>query len=78
MLDGKKLYHLRAINILLIELLLGQFLEETTSEWVLDGRGRFRWMGAGGDRNGWDKGFCGGFMDVRLEIKSCHFLSPYF
>jgi len=39
---------LRAINILLIELLLGQFLEETTSEWVLDGRGRFRWMGVGG------------------------------
>lgn len=31
-------------------------------------------------RDGWDKEFCGGFMDVRLEIKSksYHFLSPYF
>lgn len=57
MLDGKKLYHLRAINILLIELLLGQFLEETTSEWVLDGRGRFRWMGVGGTGMAGTKGF---------------------
>ena len=38
---------MRAINILLIELLLGQFLE-TTSEWVLDGRGKFRWLGLWG------------------------------
>lgn len=41
---------MRAINILLIELLLGQFLEETTSEWVLDGRGKFRWLGLWGQQ----------------------------